>query len=654
TIDDRSLAATTSHDFDLPLSVDGTKLHKNFHQAIWQGRDSFEASAPWSVYFYDRTSGEQAITHTVTGDEFPLRFSAIEEYPPIELAQNAFVLEYESSTGNLSVRSQTGAEMTTVELKSASSAFHGERPLATNRTLFDVFKPNKLFSWVPYGELSIDYGPVLPVGWSAEQLRADLTINGSLLPSGGPDMGIYVVDGETSPLARMRSNTFLHELFSNYVYAETVFDNPEQRDLVFDSRFVFNSGMGRGVDNSPLVEFRFNEHEPWQLLDSFTHDAAGSFVGQMLVPAAGHERVLFRIRTGAAREPFQLFRAAMRPVAAPLGPVRVWFEVASDAAFHVRSDEQLHVYDESGDLVALDHQLTLAGPHDGSNRYYLEYDANSADGIVDFTYVAPESLEYADIPVHARAYEDRTLNLVWNDNADLTSCDFSNLKWANGIGPAISLTEIGEKLLSYELSTRLASGHYVLDLGTTPCRTTLGTEVPRYLEFDHERVDIHFATVLNEGTRSELIVLLPEVYSDIHRQVVARLASRDSVTIWESVLDFPHGGDFCMVLLPSLAVGTYAVHLDVLYESTALPDSTGSSYILYIADPESGDENILTVPGDVNVDGRFDENDLALLAELGYADEADWKHGDFDGDGRFTSADLALAFKYGWNGMSAA
>ncbi|MCA9171770.1 MAG: hypothetical protein KDB23_29080, partial [Planctomycetales bacterium] len=68
----------------------------------------------------------------------------------------------------------------------------------------------------------------------------------------------------------------------------------------------------------------------------------------------------------------------------------------------------------------------------------------------------------------------------------------------------------------------------------------------------------------------------------------------------------------------------------------------------------SGDENILTVPGDVNVDGRFDENDLALLAELGYADEADWKHGDFDGDGRFTSADLALAFKYGWNGMSAA
>ncbi len=62
-------------------------------------------------------------------------------------------------------------------------------------------------------------------------------------------------------------------------------------------------------------------------------------------------------------------------------------------------------------------------------------------------------------------------------------------------------------------------------------------------------------------------------------------------------------------------------------------------------------QNVLkTGPGDANLDGRFDSDDLVRVFqagnyESGLADSARWSTGDWNCDGRFTSSDLVLSFQ---------
>ncbi|MCA9081728.1 MAG: EF-hand domain-containing protein, partial [Planctomycetaceae bacterium] len=51
--------------------------------------------------------------------------------------------------------------------------------------------------------------------------------------------------------------------------------------------------------------------------------------------------------------------------------------------------------------------------------------------------------------------------------------------------------------------------------------------------------------------------------------------------------------------------------------------------------------------GDVDLDGCFDDDDLAYLASQPLDQRATWQDGDFDGDGYYTTSDLVLAFQRG-------
>ncbi|MCA9169010.1 MAG: dockerin type I repeat-containing protein [Planctomycetales bacterium] len=649
-LDDQSLLADGDHEIELPLSYDATQLHVDFQQAIWAGRETVAANRPWEIYHYDRLSGEKVVTGSAAYNQDPLSIVATEAYPAVELAQNAFVIEYDSATGNLRAHSQTNAPITVIEIRSNSHAFQGERPAAVSRTPFDVFRPHKLFSLFLGGVSSFDFGPVLPTGLTVEELQEDLLVSGAILPRGGPDMSIYSVDGAAPSLARMSGTTPLAKQLANYAYAETVFDNPNQLDLIFDTLIHF-SLPSSPTENLPLLEYRFNENEPWQTLGSYgTEERTPYYIRQQLIPAAGHEQVHLRIRTGAAREPFELLKASMRTHEPTVQRVRVWLEVPSKTALQVNLHGENHVYNESGNLVTQAANFAIGNQGENPARYYVEYDASSPNGLASFQYVAIEAVYEPYVPLFVQMNVDSTLYLRWHAVADLTSCQIGNVTWANGEGPNITLLTEQYSQQWYELSAPVPPGHYTLDLGTTACRTTLGTAIPRYLEFDFSDEEILSATVDSWLYETSLWLFASPVGPKTTRQLVARMTAADSEIVWKFE-GYVSGNDTTSVVpLPKLRSGMYTLSLDLTDASVENSPIVRKTYVMHVVESEFARSVTLTIPGDVNLDGRFDEYDLALLAAMAYDSEADWEHGDFDGDGRFTTADLAFALQSGWYG----
>ena len=106
---------------------------------------------------------------------------------------NATTFVYDPSTGDLSTNNGGGKGITTWQVKSA-----GEKFIPDNLSdpdllggLFDVLNPGKLFKLEPAGFDSADWGPIYPPNLSADDVRNDFLIDGSL--AGGGDL--TVADG---------------------------------------------------------------------------------------------------------------------------------------------------------------------------------------------------------------------------------------------------------------------------------------------------------------------------------------------------------------------------------------------------------------------------------------------------------------------------
>ena len=117
------------------------------------------------------------------------------------------VLTYDPSDGNLSVNGN-GVRLTTLEIKSASEAFI---PANANDGVFnppfDVASPAKLFTLKTEGFATLDFGSVLPPSLTVSSLLADLSVSGSILPSGtlsdAPGGGPYIGIPEPQAAALM-------------------------------------------------------------------------------------------------------------------------------------------------------------------------------------------------------------------------------------------------------------------------------------------------------------------------------------------------------------------------------------------------------------------------------------------------------------------
>ena len=121
---------------------------------------------------------------------------------------DAVSLIYDPATGNLSMDSGS-VSVTTLEVKSAGSMFDAAKANETGQFVppFDVASAAKLFRLTTNGVNSLNFGDgVLPTGLSADALLADLSVNGSIKPSGGlgnaPGGGpyLYVVPEPSSIL----------------------------------------------------------------------------------------------------------------------------------------------------------------------------------------------------------------------------------------------------------------------------------------------------------------------------------------------------------------------------------------------------------------------------------------------------------------------
>ena len=96
---------------------------------------------------------------------------------------DAVSLIYDPADGNLMLDAGS-VKVTTIEIKSAGSMFGAAVP-GMFVPPFDVASATKLFKLTTAGVSSLDFGKILPAGLSGDALLADLSVNGSILPSGG-------------------------------------------------------------------------------------------------------------------------------------------------------------------------------------------------------------------------------------------------------------------------------------------------------------------------------------------------------------------------------------------------------------------------------------------------------------------------------------
>lgn len=92
-------------------------------------------------------------------------------------------LVYDPANGNMSIDA-AGKMISTFELQSAGGLLTGTTP-AIVLPPFDVHTPVKFFILKTDGIGDTDLGPIAGAGIEASALSADLTLNGSVLPSGG-------------------------------------------------------------------------------------------------------------------------------------------------------------------------------------------------------------------------------------------------------------------------------------------------------------------------------------------------------------------------------------------------------------------------------------------------------------------------------------
>ena len=96
-------------------------------------------------------------------------------------------LVYDAGTGELSVDSPAGKELTSINITSTASQFIGDKPTVLDGA-FDNFAADNIFKATFGGSFGdISFGNALPAGLSSAELAADLTAVGSL--AGGGDLG---------------------------------------------------------------------------------------------------------------------------------------------------------------------------------------------------------------------------------------------------------------------------------------------------------------------------------------------------------------------------------------------------------------------------------------------------------------------------------
>lgn len=128
-----------------------------------------------------------AVSSTIAQAEMPLVSVAD------HLTDDAITLIYDANDGNMSVEANSQM-ISTFELVSASGVLTGTTPDIVLPP-FDVHTPVKFFILKTDGIGDTDFGPIAAAGMG-DELAADLTLNGSILPAGNlgtPNLAVIPV-----------------------------------------------------------------------------------------------------------------------------------------------------------------------------------------------------------------------------------------------------------------------------------------------------------------------------------------------------------------------------------------------------------------------------------------------------------------------------
>ncbi|MCA9171291.1 MAG: hypothetical protein KDB23_26650, partial [Planctomycetales bacterium] len=155
----------------------------------------------WSV-ITSYASGRVQVASGIQGDSLVLNATGPDPQAP-SLAADV-VLYYDPDTGSL--WTDTGfVPISTLEIVSTSGLFTGSKPDIVGTSVFDVFRPDKLFVMNHAGMLDPVFGAVLPTGLSLEELAADLNVQGSLLPGGAITYAFATTDQQEAGFVQVEA-----------------------------------------------------------------------------------------------------------------------------------------------------------------------------------------------------------------------------------------------------------------------------------------------------------------------------------------------------------------------------------------------------------------------------------------------------------------
>ena len=129
-------------------------------------------SDEYPIDFYDvvRLNGQVFQSEPVTCQIPPRQF------PPFT-GERAGILQYQSVTGDLRLRSQT--PITALQIESSGHRFTGIANEGVFIGVADVNRPDKLFKLMPSGMVRLDYGPVMQAGLANNEFLSDICVDGA-------------------------------------------------------------------------------------------------------------------------------------------------------------------------------------------------------------------------------------------------------------------------------------------------------------------------------------------------------------------------------------------------------------------------------------------------------------------------------------------
>jgi hypothetical protein len=119
------------------------------------------------------------------------------EFPPFT-GERTGILQYNSATGDLRLRSQT--PITALEIKSKQAIFTGTANEGVFIGMFDVNRPDKLALIRHSGLIETDFGPLVETGLSNNEFLADICVAGAWLGGGYATLDYAYPDAGTVPI----------------------------------------------------------------------------------------------------------------------------------------------------------------------------------------------------------------------------------------------------------------------------------------------------------------------------------------------------------------------------------------------------------------------------------------------------------------------